>query len=222
MNKPTQKTEWLVWGGLILIIAAIGGAFAWKKMAASKPLPVIGQISDFTLTNQNNQPVSLSSLRGKVWVADVIFTRCAGPCPIMTRHLAELQSALPVNEPIRLVTLTSDPEYDTPPILNRYAARFGADSNRWDFLTGPKPKIQGLAVNDFKFVVVEKKPGDQETPADLFIHSTWFVLVDQQGRVRGWTDSQGQLHAYFDSDDAAARSELLSSIRQLLREPSTS
>lgn len=192
----------------------------WKKLATTgRPLPVIGQISDFALTNQNNQPISLSNLRGKVWVADAIFTRCAGPCPIMTRHLAELQAALPVNESVRLVTLTSDPEYDTSAVLNRYAARFGADSNRWDFLTGTKPEIQKLAVNDFKFVVVEKKPDEQTNSADLFIHSTWFVLVDQQGRVRGWTDDQGQLHAYFDSDDAAARTELLSSIKQLLREP---
>ncbi len=97
------------------------------------PLPVIGQITGFTLTNQDNAAVSLADLRGKVWVADVVFTRCAGPCPRMTHQLAELQSALPANQPVRLVTLTSDPEYDTPPVLKKYAARFGADSNRWMF-----------------------------------------------------------------------------------------
>ncbi|HWF18534.1 MAG TPA: SCO family protein [Verrucomicrobiae bacterium] len=222
MNKPARQTEWLVWGGLVLIIAVIGGAFAWTKFAAGRPLPVIGQISDFTLTNQNNEAVTLSSLRGKVWVADVIFTRCPGPCPTMTHHLAEVQAALPANEPVRLVTLTSDPEYDTPEVLKRYAARFNADSNRWYFLTGPKPEIRRLAVNDFKFVVVEKKPGEQTIPNDLFIHSTWFVLVDQRGRVRGWTDAQGQLHAYFDSEDPAARSEILPAIQQLMREPTPS
>jgi protein SCO1 len=221
MNKPSRQTEWLVWGGLVLIIAAIGGAFVWTKFATARPLPVIGQITNFTLTNQNNEPVTLSSLRGKVWVADVIFTRCAGPCPVMTHHLAELQAALPTNEPIRLVTLTSDPEYDTPAVLKRYAARFGADSNRWDFLTGPKPEIRRLAINDFKFVVVEKKHEEQSAPEDLFIHSTWFVLVDQSGRVRGWTDAQGQLHAYFDSEDPAARAEILPAIQQLLHEHSS-
>jgi protein SCO1/2 len=222
VNNPARKTEWLVWGGLVLIIAAIGGVFAWTKLAGGKSLPVIGQISDFNLTNQNNEAVSLASLRGKVWVADVIFTRCAGPCPTMTRHLAELQAALPAGESVRLVTLTSDPEYDTPTVLNRYAARFGADSNRWDFLTGPKPEIRRLAINDFKFVVVEKKPEEQTAVADLFIHSTWFVLVDQRGRVRGWTDAEGRLHAYFDSEDPSARTEILSSIKQLLREGSSS
>ncbi len=106
-----------------------------------------------------------------------------------------------------------------PPVLKRYATRFGADSNRWFFLTGPKPEIQRLAINDFKFVAIEKKPAEQTNSADLFIHSTWFVLVDQRGQVRGWTDSEGRLHAYFDSEDAAARAELLTDINQLLRQP---
>ncbi|MDB6112664.1 MAG: SCO1/SenC family protein [Pedosphaera sp.] len=93
MNKPTRKMEWVVWGGLVLIIAAIGGAFAWSRLhVGDLPLPVLGQLSDFNLTNQNNEAVSLASLRGKVWVADIIFTRCPGPCAKMTRHLAELQS----------------------------------------------------------------------------------------------------------------------------------
>ena len=73
---------------------------------------------------------------------------------------------------MRLVTFTSDPDYDTPPILKKYADRFGADSNRWWFLTGNKQEIRRLAVNDFKFVVVEKKPEDRSVPEDLFVHST--------------------------------------------------
>lgn len=218
MVNPGRKTEWVVWGALILIIAAIAGAFVWTKFFSVRPLPVIGQLSAFTLTNENAQPVSLASLRGKVWVADIIFTRCAGPCPTMTHEMAQLEAKLPTNAPVRLVTLTSDPDYDTPAVLRRYAARFNADTNRWDFLTGPKADIRRLAINDFKFVVVEKKPGEQADPADLFIHSTWFVLVDKQGRVRGWTDEQGQLHAYFDSTDPAALAQIHPAIKQLLRE----
>jgi protein SCO1 len=219
MNKSGRKIEWLVWGGLVLVIAGIGGAFVRSKMVSAQSLPVIGQISEFNLTNQDSERISLASLRGQVWVADVIFTRCAGPCPAMTRELAKLQSALPGGQPVRLVTLTSDPENDTPPVLKRYAARFGADSNTWSFLTGAKPEIRRLEVNDFKFVVVEKGAKEQETPEDLFIHSTWFVLVDQQGRVRGWTDSAGRLHAYFDSQDSTTQSQILSAVKQLLREP---
>jgi len=178
-------------------------------------LPVLGQLSDFHLTNQNNEPVCLADLRGKVWVADIIFTRCPGPCAKMTRHLAELQSSLPATDAFRTVTLTSDPEYDTPPILKRYGEHFGADNRRWWFLTGDKKAIRELAVNDFKFVVVDKPAKDREVPDDLFIHSTFFMLVDGKGQVRGWIDGEKHVHAYFDSDDAATRAELVAAVRQL-------
>jgi cytochrome oxidase Cu insertion factor (SCO1/SenC/PrrC family) len=219
MNNSARKIEWVVLGGLVVVIVAIVGAFAWSKMGPIKSLPVTGQLSDFNLTNQDGERISLASLRGHVWVADVIFTRCAGPCPTMTHVMEQLQSSLPAGQPVRLVTLTSDPDYDTPPVLRKYAARFNADSNVWTFLTGPKPDIRKLEVNDFKFVVVEKTAKEQETPVDLFIHSTWFVLVDQQGRVRGWTDADGHLHAYFDSLDPDTPRQILAAIKQLLREP---
>lgn len=209
----------MVLGGLALVIAAIAGIFLWTNVGMPQPLPVIGQISQFNLTNQNSERISLTNYLGKVWVADIIFTRCGGPCPVMTHQLASLQTSLSAENAIHFVTLTSDPQYDTPTILQRYAVRFNADSNRWDFLTGPKPEIQRLAVNDFKFVALEKKPEEQKDAQDLFIHSTWFVLVDKQGRVRGWHDSEGRLHAYFDSEDPAAQSQILIAIKQLLHEP---
>ena len=225
-DQRPQRIERLVWSGLVLIIAFICGAFFWSRfkpgpVSADKSMPVLGQLPDFTLTNQNNQPVSLAGLRGQVWVADIIFTRCPGPCAKMTRHLAELQSELPADRPVKLVTLTSDPDYDKPPVLKKYSERFGADASRWWFLTGDKPQIRRLAVEDFKFVVVEKKPEEREIPEDLFIHSTWFVLVDQKGRVRGWTDGEGKLHAYYDSEDPSARKQILAGIKELLREPAS-
>jgi protein SCO1/2 len=220
VNKPAQKIEWLVWSGLVLTIAVIGVAFAFSRLRAQTiPLPVIGQLPEFHLTNQDNQPITLASLRGQVWVADIIFSRCPASCATMTRRLAELQSALPKNSAVRLVSFTSDPEYDTPDILKKFALRFGADSNRWQFVTGNKPEIRGLAVNDFKFVVMETKPADRTVPDDLFIHSTYYVLVDQQGRVRGWNDKEGSLHAYFESTEPDSVAQLLPAIKQLLREP---
>ena len=219
MNATRRKTEWTVWVGITLVIAAVAGALGWSRLAGrSAPLPVIGQISGFKLTDQEGRAVTLADLRGKVWVADVIFTRCPGPCPKMTRHLAEVQAALPAGGLVRLVTLTSDPDYDTPAVLKRYAENFGADPKVWSFLTGDKQELRRLAVNDFKFVVVEKAANERTIPDDLFIHSTWFVLVDQRGGVRGWLDDQGGLHAYYDSDDPADRDRLLANAAQLLRE----
>lgn len=221
MSNSPKKLERLVWGGLIAIIVVIAGAFAWSKLRGpERPMPIIGQIPAFTLTNQNNEPVSPAKLRGQVWVADIIFTRCPGPCAKMTRELAKLQSALPAGAPVRLVSLTSDPDYDTPAKLKEYSAKFGTDSNRWWFLTGKKPEIRSLAVNDFKFVVLEKEPKDREVPDDLFIHSTWFVIVDKQGRLRGWTDKDGKVHAMFELEDPDVQSQMLAAIQQLSKEPS--
>jgi protein SCO1 len=219
MNRSEKRIEWIVWGGLILIMAAVAGFFAWSRLGTpSVPMPVLGQISDFTLTNQNNEPVSLATLRGKVWVADIIFTRCPGPCAKMTRRLAELQKVLLASKPVQLVTLTSDPDYDTPAVLKRYAERFGADPTRWWFLTGPKKEIRELAVNDFKFVVLEKQPGERTVPDDLFVHSTFYVVVDAKGQVRGWTDRQSRLHACFDSEDPATQEQIVAAVRQLVNE----
>jgi protein SCO1/2 len=201
-------------------MVVIIGAFAWSKLReTARPLPVLGLIPAFNLTNQVGEPVSPASLRGQVWVADIIFTRCPGPCAKMTREFAKLQAALPAGGGVRLVSLTSDPEYDTAAKLKDYAGKFGADTNRWWFFTGNKKEIRSLAVNDFKFVVQEKELKDREVPEDLFIHSTWFMLVDKQGRLRGWTSSDGQLRAKFDLEDPDVQTQMLSAIKQLLKEP---
>ena len=222
MNRPSRKIEWLVWGGLALVIVVIGAAFVSSEVSGPVgPLPVIGRIPNFQLTNQNSETISPANLQGQVWVANIIFTRCPGPCRTVTRKLAELQASLPAGLPVRFVTLTSDPDYDTPEVLRKFADEFKADTNRWWFLTGNKPEIRSLAVNDFKFVVVEKPAQDRTVPDDLFIHSIWFALIDQQGRMRGWVDRDGQEHAIFESDDDTALARLRSGIKQLLREPST-
>ena len=220
MSNSSQKIEWVVWTGLVLVIVTIVAIFVLSRHPLAIPLPIIGKISNFSLTNENNETVTLSWLRGKVWVADIIFTRCPGPCATMTRHLAELQSELPGGDETRIVSLSSDPEYDTPEVLRKYAKQHGADTNRWWFLTGPNKALRELAVNDFKFVDIETKPEDRTVPEDLFIHSTWYVLVDRQGQVRGWKDREGTLHGYFDSTEPESRVKLGEAVKQLLREKS--
>lgn len=220
MNTPPRHVGWIVWGGLVLVMAIVGASFVRSELAApSLQLPVIGQLPDFHLTNQDNAAVSLSDLRGKVWVADIIFTRCPGPCRTITGEFAAMEPSLPGGDAVQLVTLTSDPDYDTPKMMKKFAAPFNADPARWSFLTGDKQEIRSLAVNDFKFVVVEKPAADRSVPDDLFIHSTWFALVDKQGCVRGWIDHTGHEHAVFESDDPEAQAQLQAAIKQLLRQP---
>jgi cytochrome oxidase Cu insertion factor (SCO1/SenC/PrrC family) len=205
-----------VFVGFGLAAAALLLAFLLAQLklrATQQSMPVLGQIADFTLTNQLGQEVTLGSLRGHPWVADVIFTRCAGPCLKMSKQMMELQRALPANSQARLVTLTTDPEYDTPQILKIYSERFQADTNRWMFLTGPKPAVQSVIRDSLKLTAVEKGPTERDTPVDLFIHSTIFVLVDKKGQLRGIYETTGE-----GVDPSQVQQQLLAGLRRLERE----
>jgi protein SCO1/2 len=200
---------------LTLALLALAGLLAALNVrdTAGKALPVYGQVSEFGLTNHDGQACSLSDLRGKVWVADIIFTRCPGPCLKMTRQMHELQTALPTSSQAKLVTLTTDPEFDTPAVLKAYAQRFGADFNRWLFLTGTKKQIAGLAIDSLKLTALEKKPEERQSPADLFVHSTIFVAVDKRGQLRGIFETTGE-----GIDPAQVRGEIVAAVKRLERE----
>ena len=179
----------------------------------TRPLAVYGQVAEFTLTNQEGRVFFLADLRGHVWVGDIIFTQCAGPCPRMTRQMKELQDALPAGSNARLVTLTTDPANDSPAVLKKYAARFGADSNRWSFLTGTKSEIAKLAIDSLKLTAIEKKPEERDAPEDLFIHSTIFVLVDKKAQLRSVFETTGE-----QVDFQQVKYEILRAINQLEKE----
>jgi protein SCO1/2 len=131
----------------------------------------------------------------------------------MTRQMASLQAALPPNSPARLVTLTTDPEFDTAEVLDKYAARFTADTNRWWFLTGAKQDIAALAIDSLKLTAIEKKPGERLSDDDLFIHSTIFVVVDKQARLRGVFQTDGEGIAWTN-----VQSQILETVRTLEQE----
>jgi len=224
MNTTPKGLQWIVWSGLALTIAAILVMFILKQAreqqsavelwpvgsanVSGETLPILFEIPDFALTNQNSQVVTRSSLRGQIWIADIIFTLCAGPCPEMTRRMAELQAAIPADQPVKFVTLTAHPEHDTPAVLQSHARRFLAQPGRWHFLTGAKKQIADLAIHGLKLTAIEKEADKQENLNDLFIHSTLFVLIDQQGRAR----------ATFESDAPDMKPRLLAAVEQLLRE----
>ncbi len=218
METNSPKSAKSVWIGLALVVVTVGLIFALARIESvakrTQPLPVLSQISDFTLTNQAGQTVTLANLRGKVWVADIIFTRCAGPCPHMTRRMKSLQDALPAASTAKLVTLTTDPEFDTPPVIKTYGEKFGADFARWSFLTGSKSEIARLAIDGLKLTTVEKKAEERADPSDLFIHSTIFVLVDKQARLRGVFETVGE-----DLIFEQIKPKLLAFIAQLEQEP---
>src|ERR1700684_1330492 len=112
----------MVWGALVATISAIAAA-AMVFPSHEKPLPIYGSLPDFTLQDQNNQNTTLESLSGSVCVADVIFTRCAGQCLQMSATMKEIQAALPEPLPVKLISFTTDPTYDTPSVLKKYGER---------------------------------------------------------------------------------------------------
>jgi protein SCO1/2 len=124
----------------------------------------------------NGVQIGLDELRGKVWVADFIFTTCAGPCPVMSMHMSRLHDEFKDDERIRMVSITVNPDYDTPEVLTNYAKQYKARTDLWYFLTGSYEAIQSLVANGFKM-------GDTE---DIVFHSTRFALVDQESRIRGY------------------------------------
>lgn len=218
MADVPQQLPRTLWIGLLLVLVMICMAYALSLMELSgvhrKPaLPVIGPVADFTLLNQDGRMVTLADLSNHVWVADIIFTRCAGSCPVMSGQMKSLQGALPAGSPAKLVTLTTDPDFDTPPVLKKYGERFDADANRWMFLTGAKLEIAKLAANSLKLTAVPVKPEDQKDPADLFIHSTIFVVVDKHARLRGTFETEGD-----GVDWTNVQPRLVATVDQLQRE----
>lgn len=188
MNSAPGRSNYSIWIGFCLVIltviAIVIASILKNTVSKSSALPVYSSIGDFHLTNQVGEVVSLARLKGKIWVGDVIFSRCAGPCPQMTKNMQALQSALEEDDSVMFVSLTTDPEFDTPEVLKRYGTRFEVNSSKWWFLTGNKEQIVRLAVDGLKLTAMETKPEERASPDDLYIHSTLFVVVDQQGRLR--------------------------------------
>ena len=171
-------------------------------------LPVIGEVPEFSVREKNGLEVTREPFRGRIWVADFIFTRCAGTCPEMTRKMGVIQSSLAampeLYPPVLLASFTVDPEWDTPEVLEAYSERFGAQEERWLFLRGPFEDIQKLANEGFR-LGLEPEGGSEAEP---IIHSQSFVLVDPRGRIRG----------YFDGTQPEGVHKLLAEIQRLSRE----
>jgi len=220
MTELRQSPQRTIWVGFGFVTGLLGLALliSFLQINRSRHLPllrVIGPVADFTLTNQDGQITTLADFTNHVWVADIIFTRCAGPCPRLTGQMHSLQNLLPADSAAKLVTLTTDPEFDTPAVLKKYGQRFNADFSRWTFLTGTKGEIAALASGSLKLSAVPVKLEDQKSVADLFIHTTIFVIVDKHSRLRGFFETGGDGVDWTNS----VQPKLMQSVRQLELEP---
>ena len=185
------------------LLAALAGLAAFSGCSRHAPaLEVFGDVPPFELVAQTGQPFSSQALAGKIWVADFIYTTCPGPCPRMTSQMRELQDAV-AQDPdarasVRFVSFTIDPRNDTPTVLAAYAKTHGASPQMWYFLTGPVATLQTLDRDAFKLGNID----------GTLQHSTRFVLVDRQSRIRG----------YYDTSEAASIAHVISDVKALAQE----
>lgn len=195
----------------LLLFSALFFYSVWTKRDVGESLPQLFLSPDFSLTNCDGASISRDDLAGKVWLADFIFTRCGGPCPLMTQRMLLLQRALQEQFPeeesrIRLVSVTVDPAYDTPAVLKEYAEVWGADMDNWHFLTGPPDETLRIIREGFKISASQEGSGSEDMPS--MVHSTNFLLVDGSGFVR----------AIYHMDEPSFTDSILADVGRLLKE----
>ena len=175
------------------------------SLSACQPksdLPALFPVPNAKLTDENGKPVHLDSMKGSVTVYDFIFTTCSGICPIMSRNMAELTQKVPQDAPVKFVSISVDPQRDTPEALRAYARRYRKD-DRWMFLTGDRETIIRLSVDGFKLAA-----GDPEPGGEALLHSSKFAVADKGGIIR----------EYYGGTDGDAPDHVAATVRELLEE----
>ncbi len=172
---------------ILLVVLVLSQACQQSRDPASEAkspwdtLPVLRGVSSFVGRDQDSAEFRAEALRGRPWIASFFFSRCGTVCPALNTALAGIYREF--SSKVSFVSLTSDPEFDTPSVLREYAARYGAQRSTWAFVNMPLDSMISVSSNDLGLV----------SPAEPDLHSTRFVLVDSAMQVRG----------YFDSADAS-------------------
>jgi protein SCO1/2 len=204
-----MKRETKILGAIVLVLAIGFGAWATtmhRGGGKTRALPVISTLPDFKLTDQEGRTVTRASLHGHPLILDFIFTSCTEFCSAMTNGLTHVRAGLGPDTDVRIVSISVDPENDTPQVLRKFAVAHQANDPRWLFLTGDKKTIgrilQGL------FLMPSGDPGNLN-PA---MHSPRLILVDPDGRVRGYYE-----HEDPQKPDLEARKRLIDDAKSLER-----
>jgi protein SCO1/2 len=152
----------------------------------AKHASIMGELPDFSLTNQDRKLVGRSDLLERVNIVNFVFTQCDGPCPALTSQMTRLQKDWVSVLDVQFVSITVDPERDSPDVLSRYVVKQGLDTSRWHFLTGEKDRIHDLIRNGFRTEI-----GESDGPHEI-AHSLRFALVDRMGRIRAYLDGKSE------------------------------
>jgi protein SCO1/2 len=175
-------------GRLVLAVCGVAGvltlALAARALRPKAPFPLYGDVPAFSLVDERGAPYTDKNMLGHTTVVDFIFTRCASSCPRLTARMAELQGRLEAaKSDVRLVSVSVDPENDTPRVLEKYAAATHADPGRWSFVTGKVDDVSRAVVLGFKVSAAKVATGAEDYEVT---HGDWFVLVDPRGHLRGY------------------------------------
>ncbi len=202
-----MTASWNKWVWASLIAGVVGVIAIYVRQTVTvPPLPVLHSAGAFQLTNQLGVAVTDGDLHGSLTVVNVIFSRCPTQCHRLSQQMGRLQSLVPPGT--RLVSLTADPDYDSPEVLSLYGRKYKADPQRWWFLTGPKAAVYRYATSDLLFTVLESPDPAHAKLEDLFIHSADFAILDGQARLR----------AVVHGEDLDAESRVVALLERLRRE----
>lgn len=190
MSGPAPERAWeRVLGRPSVWVLLITASVAVPTLLRPKPmvLPVLGSVPALALTDQEGRAFARSALEGRVTIANFIFTNCPTICPMLTQKAKGLQERT-AGTGVRLVSFSVDPEVDTPAVLKAFGTRFGADFSRWSFVTGPKEAIERAVVDGFKVGLSRERRAAPATEPDVWdiVHGEHFVLIDRDGRIRGY------------------------------------
>ena len=194
-RPANRRLTAIVWTLLVLgLFGVMLGGMREMWLASERhdfrELPVLGQLTDFQMTERDGKARSLADLKGEIWFAGFFFTDCSGPCPALISQMVELSRAVARTKgQVRVVGISVDPQTDTPERLRGYASRMGVGENFW-LLTGPLPEVFRIAREGFKLPVEENPPASVPQSGKM-LHSTKVALVDGKGRIRGYYDGTG-------------------------------
>jgi protein SCO1 len=171
-------------------------------------LPHLAQVPEFALRDQRDNTVAAKDLRGKIWIANFMFTSCPDVCPILTSKLSGVRSRLVADRvKIEYVSFSVDPQIDTPAVLAKYAAEHHVDFRDWRFVTGPIEQIKQVVIGGFKQSIQRDHAAKAGAPESI-LHGSHFVLVDRALSIRGFypSDEDGMLRLARDARILSLRS----------------
>ena len=173
----------------------------------------IGPAPKFELVNQDNIKITNETYKGKVYVLEFFFTTCPSICPKMNLSMLAIENSFFGNPNFGIVSITIDPTHDTPAILKAHAKLLGVKSSNWNFLTGDKDYIFGIANKGFNLYV-----GENNKVSGGFEHSGLFALIDKNGTIRCRKDDFGNPILYYDGLDKKGVRDIQQDINILLKD----